>query len=51
MFLTANTYLFNPLVTKALNRVSKSTISFTNEASKSQSKLNWQIFYILHPRH
>ena len=39
MLQRANTDLFNPLVPRAHNSVSKSTIPFSNKANKSQLKL------------
>ena len=46
MLQTANTYLFDPLVPKAHNSVSKYAISFTNLANKSLLKLV-RGFYLL----
>ena len=47
MLQAANTDLFNPLVPKVHNAiVSKSTISFTKLASKSQLKLIGGFFFL-----
>ena len=46
MVQSANTDLFNPLVPKADNNVSKSTICFTYESSEGKLQLIWGDFYV-----